>query len=146
MSKCTACGAENQEGSRFCMGCGNPLPQGELKCLKCGEMNDPDNRFCRDCGAPLQQEAKESPTKCSACGAENSPNTSFCTRCGATLQPMRGAMGVSVQEKAASPGPFFGEEVVETFRWRKGLLLFTQMETHRDYGKEKELEPGCGLF
>ena len=146
MSKCTACGAENQGGNRFCMGCGNPLPQGELKCLKCGKMNDPDNRFCRDCGAPLQREAKESPTKCSACGAENSPNTSFCTRCGATLQPMRGAMGVSVQEKAASPGPFFGEESLKLFVGEKASYYLPKWKLIETTGKKKSWNLAAAFF
>lgn len=136
MAKCAGCGVENQEGSRFCRGCGNPLPQGELKCLKCGEMNDPDNRFCRSCGAPLRQEAKDSPAKCGACGAENSPNSSFCTSCGATLQPMRGAMGASVQEKAASPGSFSEEETLKLFVGGKASYYLPKWKLFETMGKK----------
>jgi hypothetical protein len=146
MLRCAACGVENQEGCRFCVGCGNPLPQGELKCLKCGEMNDPDHRFCRGCGALLQQEAKESPVKCSACGAESSPHSSFCTSCGATLQPMRGAMGVSVQEKAASAGLFPEEESLKLFVGEKASYYLPKWKLIGTMGKKKSWNVAAAFF
>jgi hypothetical protein len=140
MAKCAGCGVENKEGSGFCRGCGNPLPQGaiaaELRCLKCGEINDPDNKFCRGCGAPLRQEAKDSPAKCSACGAESSPDSSFCTSCGAAIQPIRGAMSVSVQEKAASPGPFSEEEALKLFVGEKASSYLPKWKIFETMGKK----------
>jgi hypothetical protein len=150
MAKCVACGAENEEGNRFCRGCGNPLPEGavaaELKCLKCGEKNDPDNRFCRGCGAPLRQEAKESPVKCGTCGAESSPHSSFCTSCGATLQPMRGAMGVPVQEIAASPGPLFEEEALKLFVGGKASYYLPKWKLIETVGKKMSWNWAAGLL
>ena len=146
MLRCAACGVENQEGCRFCVGCGNPLPQGELKCLKCGEMNDPDHRFCRGCGALLRQEAKDSPVKCSACGAESSPHSSFCTSCGATLQPMRGAMGVSVQEQAGSAGLFPEEESLKLFVGEKASYYLPKWKLIETMGKKKSWNVAAAFF
>ncbi len=150
MSKCAACGVENREGGSFCTGCGHPLPQGavasKLKCLKCGEMNDPDNRFCRGCGAPLREEAKESPAKCSACGAESSPHSSFCTHCGATLQPMRGAMGVSMQEKAASAGLFPEEESLKLFVGKKASYYLPKWKLIETTGTKISWNPASAFL
>lgn len=48
--RCTACGAENREGRRFCAQCGAGLP---LACSACGFLNEPGERFCGGCGALL---------------------------------------------------------------------------------------------
>jgi class 3 adenylate cyclase/tetratricopeptide (TPR) repeat protein len=47
---CTACGALNDDGRRFCDQCGTALAAG---CPTCGATNRPEARFCGDCGAPL---------------------------------------------------------------------------------------------
>src|SRR5919201_1777124 len=47
---CSACGAENRAGRKFCSSCGAPLA---LACPACGAANEPDDRFCGECGAPL---------------------------------------------------------------------------------------------
>jgi class 3 adenylate cyclase/predicted ATPase len=47
---CTACGAENAAGRRFCRNCGTALA---LSCAVCGAENAPDDRFCGECGAPF---------------------------------------------------------------------------------------------
>jgi class 3 adenylate cyclase/tetratricopeptide (TPR) repeat protein len=51
MMTCSACGAENRAGRRFCSQCGAALAQA---CPACGAANDPDDRFCGDCGTPLE--------------------------------------------------------------------------------------------
>lgn len=51
---CTACGAENRPGRRFCSQCGSPL---ELRCPQCGAGNEPGDRFCGECGTSLQGES-----------------------------------------------------------------------------------------
>jgi class 3 adenylate cyclase len=48
--RCQKCSAENSQGSRFCIQCGNPL--GRL-CQNCGCGNPPEARFCAQCGALL---------------------------------------------------------------------------------------------
>ncbi len=49
---CEACHAVNTPDSRFCKGCGAPLP---AICQACGTANTPDSRFCKSCGAALPQ-------------------------------------------------------------------------------------------
>ena len=47
---CSACGAENRAGRKFCSNCGAPLA---LACPSCGAANEPGDRFCGACGGPL---------------------------------------------------------------------------------------------
>jgi class 3 adenylate cyclase/tetratricopeptide (TPR) repeat protein/ABC-type thiamine transport system ATPase subunit len=61
--KCSACGALNPEGKRFCADCGVPLP---VSCAACGASNAPRNRFCGDCGAALAAAPMPGPTATSA--------------------------------------------------------------------------------
>ena len=55
MSACPACRAENPPGSRFCAGCGAPLPKppATLRCAACGAESPEGSRFCKGCGRPL---------------------------------------------------------------------------------------------
>ena len=48
---CSACGAENRAGRKFCSNCGAPLA---LACPSCGAANEPGDRFCGECGVPLE--------------------------------------------------------------------------------------------
>src|SRR3954452_15374758 len=48
---CSACGAENRAGRKFCSSCGAGLA---LTCPTCGAANEPDDRFCGECGLPLE--------------------------------------------------------------------------------------------
>jgi class 3 adenylate cyclase len=50
MDTCSACGAENRPGSRFCSHCGTALA---VQCASCGAANEPGDRFCAQCGVPL---------------------------------------------------------------------------------------------
>jgi len=55
---CTACGAENAPGTKFCCNCGNkleiPAPPEPKICPNCGTKNEPGTRFCGNCGTALQ--------------------------------------------------------------------------------------------
>src|SRR5947208_17154013 len=51
---CTACGAENVAGNRFCGQCAAPLSRA---CPACGTAAQPDQRFCGQCAAPLPDAA-----------------------------------------------------------------------------------------
>lgn len=56
---CPNCGFSNDQGTRFCKNCGNPLPEAAAqengkKCEDCGAMNDMDSMFCYNCGNKLQ--------------------------------------------------------------------------------------------
>jgi class 3 adenylate cyclase/tetratricopeptide (TPR) repeat protein len=47
---CSACGALNAEGKRFCADCGSALA---LLCSACGNANPPGKKFCGECGSAL---------------------------------------------------------------------------------------------
>ena len=48
--KCNSCQFDNPPESRFCGGCGRPLP---LSCAACRAPNPPGFRFCGQCGKPI---------------------------------------------------------------------------------------------
>jgi class 3 adenylate cyclase/tetratricopeptide (TPR) repeat protein len=48
--KCSACGAENEAGRKFCGECGSALA---LVCPACGGANTPGVKFCGECGTQL---------------------------------------------------------------------------------------------
>lgn len=84
MAKCTKCGKEIKEGSKFCRNCGNRV---ELKCTKCGQEIHEDSKFCKNCGNLVENNNKEeTPVKgrfilCPDCGKEISEGSSFCPHC-----------------------------------------------------------------
>lgn len=47
---CGNCGAENEEGRKFCGGCGVRMA---VTCPACSSPNAPGMRFCGECGTPL---------------------------------------------------------------------------------------------
>ena len=49
---CPACGAENREGAKFCVACGQGLAI-VLACPTCGTPHDEGDRFCAECGRSL---------------------------------------------------------------------------------------------
>jgi class 3 adenylate cyclase/predicted ATPase len=52
--RCTACGTENEPGSRFCDECGAPMA---AACPTCRQPVRAGARFCRNCGTSLTDEA-----------------------------------------------------------------------------------------
>jgi len=50
--RCPRCQAENREGRRFCVECGNNLL---LICTACNFANEPEGKFCGGCGRPLAE-------------------------------------------------------------------------------------------
>ena len=50
MTLCSNCGAENDEGVKFCGECGSPLA---LICPACGAANTAGRKFCGECGTAL---------------------------------------------------------------------------------------------
>lgn len=50
MIKCAKCGAELEEGQKFCFNCGTPVPQVK-KCVSCGAELGLNMKFCPYCGA-----------------------------------------------------------------------------------------------
>ncbi len=49
MPKCANCGTELDEGAKFCLECGTPVPQTK-KCIKCGLELPLSAKFCPECG------------------------------------------------------------------------------------------------
>jgi hypothetical protein len=54
MSSCPACKADNPAGSKFCAGCGAPLPKSPVpvRCAACGAESPEGSKFCKGCGRP----------------------------------------------------------------------------------------------
>ena len=52
VKKCPTCGADILDGSVFCHGCGNKLPE-EKKCPACGAVLTEDAAFCHECGQAI---------------------------------------------------------------------------------------------
>jgi len=51
--KCSQCGYNNPEGSKFCEQCGVELTR---KCLQCSNEVSSSAKFCKECGYSLAQE------------------------------------------------------------------------------------------
>ena len=47
---CPECGAANETGAKFCVGCGSRLA---VVCESCGQENKPDDKYCSACGGQL---------------------------------------------------------------------------------------------
>jgi RNA polymerase subunit RPABC4/transcription elongation factor Spt4 len=56
---CPNCGANAQDGSRFCPGCGKPLTQSV--CSNCGNQLKPDANFCPSCGTNVKSPGQTAP-------------------------------------------------------------------------------------
>ena len=58
MIKCTnaACGAENEDGAKFCEHCGTQLPQYK-ECPSCHSKAKLTARFCAECGCKLSEQS-----------------------------------------------------------------------------------------
>jgi hypothetical protein len=54
VSSCPACKVDNPPGSKFCAGCGAPLPKMPVpvRCAACGAESPEGSRFCKGCGRP----------------------------------------------------------------------------------------------
>ena len=85
--KCKNCGAENQEGAKFCSSCGSKLVEeaevveevkpnaNEARCRICGHINSTGDQYCKLCGSQLQ--AKPTPTYTNTNGSYSSNNSIY---------------------------------------------------------------------
>lgn len=59
---CKFCGTENENTSKYCIGCGQELEKDNnsnlLNCSNCGTSNEKENTFCISCGTKLSTEHK----------------------------------------------------------------------------------------
>src|SRR5687768_919835 len=61
--ECASCHRRNEFGSKYCGGCGQPLPETQVKCSSCGTLVDATASFCGSCGKPLADTAAPQITK-----------------------------------------------------------------------------------
>ena len=55
MITCPTCGTQLEDGAKFCLECGTPIPQTK-KCIKCGFELPLSAKFCPECGDPINEE------------------------------------------------------------------------------------------
>jgi predicted amidophosphoribosyltransferase len=85
---CPGCGLTLEENTKFCVGCGNPIPE-VLNCRSCGEMLQQDSKFCKQCGKKVDS-IKEA-LNCRSCGAVLQQDWKACPECGNKIQGEQGA-------------------------------------------------------
>lgn len=50
---CSKCSATNNDGSKFCISCGQPFEAAPVYCSHCGRSCPAGTSFCPDCGSPV---------------------------------------------------------------------------------------------
>lgn len=81
--KCKNCGAENQEGAKFCSSCGSKLVEeaevveevkpnaNEVRCRICGHINSTEDQYCKLCGSQLSPTSQPVNTNTSSSYSSN---------------------------------------------------------------------------
>ena len=92
---CPNCGTENGALSKFCNGCGQPLPQKVTRpthCPGCGALLSATGKFCNECGQKIEcdppAEKKPIHYRCTKCGAIKDAAVAFCEECGGAVSPV----------------------------------------------------------
>jgi class 3 adenylate cyclase len=67
---CSACGAENKAGRKFCSRCGGALAR---TCPECGASNEPDDAFCGECGGALEERSTARAATANSAGHREAP-------------------------------------------------------------------------
>ena len=62
-----------------------PAPAAGAKCVACGAQLEQGAKFCPECGAKTEEAASAAPKACPQCGTELEGATKFCPQCGAKL-------------------------------------------------------------
>ena len=79
---CGKCGAPLPADAKFCMTCGQRVPEktgSSLTCPDCGATVPAGAKFCMECGHRF------APATCPKCGAALTPGAKFCMECGEKL-------------------------------------------------------------
>ncbi|MDP2797411.1 MAG: SPFH domain-containing protein [Methanoregula sp.] len=78
-TKCSKCGYQIHDVSKFCPNCANPMlssQEGEIACPHCNSRRiHPSEKFCPDCG-------KQVINSCPNCNSTLKPGAKFCQNCG----------------------------------------------------------------
>lgn len=77
---CPSCGAENENGTKYCCGCGKALFN---NCPTCGASVGLGKKFCPECGGSMTVEKKQI---CPKCGASVDEGKKFCPDCGSLIK------------------------------------------------------------
>ena len=90
---CPSCGADVDKNFRFCVNCGEKMPEeeveddGKLVCDKCGAQAEEGAVFCTNCGNKITPKKEKKPENvCTRCGAKLVDGAVFCTTCGLKIE------------------------------------------------------------
>ncbi len=76
MMACPKCGANVEQGKKFCPDCGGKMKVEMVQCVSCGHPIKEGAKFCPECGA------KQGSINCPKCNAKLKAGTKFCSECG----------------------------------------------------------------
>ena len=96
---CPNCGKENKPEARYCIHCGETLPEEEQPCPECGFLNPPAAKFCQECGRPLGEK------RCPGCGNALERDAKFCPECGFRLDGAGAEAAAPKEREAELPRP-----------------------------------------
>ena len=81
--RCPKCGSPVESDSKFCIVCGEKIPEKEeVRCKVCGYELEEGAKFCPNCGKPVVIEEVEEKLRCVDCGYELEEGAKFCPNCG----------------------------------------------------------------
>jgi predicted ATPase/class 3 adenylate cyclase len=148
--RCSKCGTDNAENSRFCDQCATPLSQ---LCAKCKFENSPQARFCAQCAAPLGpalNERDEAQTSSTTHGERRHLTILFCDLVGSVtltsqLDPEEWRATVAGYQRAASEAiTRFGGEVMRYVG--DGIMAFFGYPTAHENDAERAARAGLGIL
>jgi hypothetical protein len=97
MVRCEACGAENRDRARFCIGCARPIAPIAPSSVPTAA------------GETKPKQGAGQALSCAACGVANGPGAALCAACGKALVPPQARPGADNQPGLARPAA--------TWRW-----------------------------
>jgi class 3 adenylate cyclase len=148
--RCSKCGTDNAENSRFCDQCATPLSR---LCAKCSFENSPQARFCSQCAAslgPAVNERDEPQTSSTIYGERRHLTILFCDLIGSvTLASQQDpeewrATVASYQCAAAEAITRFGGEVVRYMG--DGIIAFFGYPVAHDNDAERAVRAGLAIL
>jgi len=148
--RCSKCGTDNAENSRFCDQCATPLSR---LCAKCSFENSPQARFCSQCAAPLGpalNERDEPLSSSTTYGERRHLTILFCDLVGSTtlaaqVDPEEWRATVAGYQRAASKAVTrFGGEVVRYIG--DGIMAFFGYPVAHDNDAERAVRAGLAIL